>query len=55
MTMKSDRDDPRNAIAVSGDDGTGDGGAGWVSGCAAMIALIVGASAMIVEVVRWIA
>lgn len=35
--MKSDRDDPRNAVTVSGDDSTGDGGTGWAGGCAAML------------------
>jgi len=53
--MKSDRDNPRNAVAVSGDDSLGDGGTSWFGGCAAMLALIVGAGVIIMEVARWIA
>ncbi|MFA4974685.1 MAG: hypothetical protein WC683_18925, partial [bacterium] len=52
----SDRDNPKSAIAIPKGDDAGDGGTSWVGGCAAMLALlIVGASAVIAEVVRWIA
>jgi len=48
----SDRDNPRNAVTVSGDDSTGDGGTSWVGGCAATIAVVV---VMILGVIAWIA
>ena len=50
------QNEPRNAIAVSGDDSTGDGGTGWVGGCAAMLLLLVGSAATVITLIaRWIA
>ena len=46
------QNDPKNAVAVSGDDSTGDGGTGWVGGCAATIAVV---AVMILGVIAWIA
>jgi hypothetical protein len=40
-TMSKPQNDPRNAIAVSGDDDIGDGGTGWVGGCAATLLVVI--------------
>jgi hypothetical protein len=46
------QNDPRNAIAVSGDESTGDGGTGWVGGCAAMLLVLVGSAATVIALLR---